>query len=90
LEEGVIKGHMTLPNQQIGLTRPLLTSLVLENLDHVGRWTDEKAAYEAKALPAQDFFCHQRQFFLSRLYHDLMELFARRDERLARGEPEGV
>jgi hypothetical protein len=33
---------MTLPNQQIGLTRPLLTSLVLENLDHVGRWTDER------------------------------------------------
>jgi hypothetical protein len=43
LEEGVIKGHVTLPNQQIGLTRPLLTSLVLENLDHVGRWTDERA-----------------------------------------------
>jgi hypothetical protein len=25
LEEGVIKGHMTLPNQQIDVTRPLLT-----------------------------------------------------------------
>jgi hypothetical protein len=54
---------MTLPNQQIGLTRPLLTSLVLENLDHVGRWTDEKGAYEAKALLAQDFFLPSAAFF---------------------------
>lgn len=81
---------MTLPNQQIGLTRPLLTSLVLENLDHVGRWTDEKGAYEAKALLAQDFFCPQRHFFSSWLYRDLMELFLLRDERVMRGEQEGI
>src|SRR4029078_10657187 len=68
LEEGVIKGHMTLPNQQIGLTRPLLTSLVLENLDHVGRWTGENGAYEAKRPPVQDFFCLAGDFFSRRLF----------------------
>jgi len=54
---------MTLPNQQIEVTRPLLTLGVLENLDLKGRWTNGEGSYEANTPPAQEKFAPRGKNF---------------------------